>query len=131
MAWQALRFVLAFGLVLLAAALGSRWLAGRARGAQSPGLRLLGGLSLGGGRALCAVEVGRRVLVLGLGDRQVHLLATLTDPEEVSLLASSGAGPGTRLVPFATTLAEALGRRGAAAARSSTAGRRGEGGQRG
>lgn len=90
MVWQALRFVLAFGAVLAAAAGASRWLARQTRGAQAAGLRVVGGVHLGGGRSLCAVHVGRRVLVLALADKQVRLVQTITDPEEVASLAGPG-----------------------------------------
>ncbi len=102
-AWQAIRFVLAFALVLAAAAGGSRWLARQARGGSSAGVRLVGGVSLGGGRSVCAVHVGRRVLVLGVADHQVRLLQTITDADEVEAMVGAAAGP-----PVATAFARAL-----------------------
>ncbi len=84
--WQAVRFVAAFALVLAAAAWATRWMAAQARGMQRPALSLLGGVALGGSRQVCAVRVGRRVLIRGLADKQVSLLGTITDPEEIALL---------------------------------------------
>jgi len=78
--------VLAFVVVVGLAAWASRWLAGQARGLQRPAFTLLGGVALGGQRQVCAVRVGRRVLVLGLGEKQISLLQTITDPEEIALL---------------------------------------------
>ena len=92
-----MRFILAFGVVLVLAATASAWLARQGKGAGRPGLALLGGLSLGGQRQVVAVRVGRHVLILGLADKQVSLLETLTDPAEIELLAPGDA----RAVPGA------------------------------
>ena len=81
--WPLIRFVLGFALVLVLAALASRAVARRATGGRMSPFRLLGGLALGPGRQLCAVQVGRRVLILGLGDKQVRLLYTIEDRDEV------------------------------------------------
>jgi len=115
--WPLLRFLLGFAVVLALAALVSRTVALRAGGGGVSPFRWLGGLPLGPGRQICAVRVGRRVLVLGLGDKQVSLLDSITDPEEVEALcahwdAPKGSGG------FRGLLAEA-----AAKARSRTGGR--------
>ncbi len=96
MVWAALRFAAAFVLVLAAAAAATRWLAAQTRGLQRQAFAVLGGVALGGSRQVLAVRVGRRVLVLGLADKQIQLLQTITDPEEIAMLQSppAEAAPG-------------------------------------
>lgn len=106
--WPLIRFLLAFALVVALAALASRWLASRARGSAALPLQMLGGLSLGAGRQICLVRLGRRVLVLGLADKQVRLLERIVDPDEVAELMRPPADSPT--APFAGFLAEALSR---------------------
>lgn len=103
---QVVRFVLAFGLVLLAAWGASRWLGRRGAAGGHGALRLLGGVSLGSGRSLCLVQVGRRVLVLGLADKEIRLLSSIRDPDELALLGVElqpppQPSPGDRLGPAA------------------------------
>jgi flagellar biogenesis protein FliO len=108
------RFILAFAVVVALAALASRWLAGQARGLQRSSFALLGGIALGGQRQVCAVRVGRRVLILGLGDKQVSLLDSITDPEEIALIAATPPAPrGPSSAAFTRALGQAL-RRGSA-----------------
>jgi flagellar biogenesis protein FliO len=82
--------------------MASRAFAARAQAGRSGGLRLLGALQLGGGRAVAAVGAGRHVLLLGLGDKQVSLLLALEDDGTFSAPAPP---------PFAGVLAQL--RRGA------------------
>jgi flagellar biogenesis protein FliO len=101
--FAALRFAAAFVVVLLGAAWATRWLGAQARGLQRQAFAVLGGVGLGGSRQVLAVRVGRRVLVLGLADKQIQLLQTLTDPEEIALLqppppAEGAPGPWGRLL---------------------------------
>jgi flagellar biogenesis protein FliO len=106
--WQGLRFVLAFALVLLAAAGASRWVARQSRAGAPGALRLLGAISLGGSRSVCVVHVGRRVLVLGVADHGVRLLQAITDGEEVAaILGGSAPAP----LALARNLAGAWSRR--------------------
>lgn len=81
--WQATKFLAAFALVIFLAAASSRYLAQRSRGGASAAFRILGALGLGAGRSVAAVQVGRRVLVLGLGDKSISLLTTLDDASEL------------------------------------------------
>lgn len=108
-----MRDVLVFGCVLLLAWWASRALGRLGRGGVGGGsFALLGALSLGNGRQICAVHVGRRVLILGLADKGVTLLDAIRDPDEVALLlppAGEG-GPGAG-GPFARTFAEMMARR--------------------
>lgn len=100
MLWAALRFAAAFVVVLVAAAAATRWLAAQTKGLQRSAFAVLGGLALGGSRQVLAVRVGRRVLVLGLADKQIQLLETITDPEEIAMLQApppeAGAGRAGR-----------------------------------
>lgn len=106
--WPLVRFVLGFAVVVALAAFTSRALARRAGTARGGPFRLLGGVSLGPGRQLCAVQVGRRVLVLGLGDKEVRLLQSIADPAEVAELTA----PVQAMPPeaFGRLLAEAAAR---------------------
>lgn len=87
-AWQIVRFVGVFALVLLLAAVAMRWLS-RSTGGTQRGMRVLCGLGLGTGKTLVAVQVGSRVLVLALAAGRVEVLTTITDPEEIALLEGS------------------------------------------
>ncbi len=81
--WGIVRFLLAFAVVIFLAAAASRMFAARAQGGRTAQLRLLGALQLGGGRAVAAVGVGQRVLLVGVGDKQVSLLMALDDASEL------------------------------------------------
>lgn len=90
------QMLLALGLVL-ALVLALYWLARRflpgATGlGQTPGLKVLGRLALGPKKGLVLVEVGQRVLVLGLGEQDITLLATIDDPAEVASLSAGVRG---------------------------------------
>ncbi|MFH1060201.1 MAG: flagellar biosynthetic protein FliO [Pseudomonadota bacterium] len=92
------QMLLALGLVL-ALVLALYWLArrflpGAAGLGQAAGLRVLGRLSLGPKKGLALVEVGRRVLVLGLAEQGLSLLATIDDPEEIAALGAAKPGFG-------------------------------------
>jgi flagellar biogenesis protein FliO len=109
--WQAFKFLLAFAAVVFLAVATSRWLGGRVRQGGAAALRVVGALQLGGGRSVCAVQVASRVLVLGLGDKQVSLLCALDDPADVGVLAPGpGAAPTAMLQPFARQLRAAIDR---------------------
>ncbi|HVB10875.1 MAG TPA: flagellar biosynthetic protein FliO [Bacillota bacterium] len=102
--WGIVRFLLAFAVVVFLAAMASRLFAARAQGGGGASLRLLGALQLGGGRAVAAVGVGHRVLVVGVGDKQVSLLMTLDDASELQ-----PAGPASQGSGFAAALRKAVG----------------------
>lgn len=91
--WGVVRFLLAFGVVVFLAAAASKLFAARALSSRGGSLRMLGALQLGGGRAVAAVAVGRRVLLLGLGDKHVSLLMTLDDAAELGDGEEPAAGP--------------------------------------
>lgn len=62
-------------------------------GQSAGGLKVWGRLGLGPKKSLALVEVGRSILVLGLGDKEVSLLKEISDPEEIAeLKANSGVG---------------------------------------
>ncbi|MDI3269589.1 MAG: flagellar biosynthetic protein FliO [Bacillota bacterium] len=102
--WTVLRVILALAVVL--GILWSlrlflqRWGAGMG---STGSLRVLGGLSLGSGRSLTLVQVGRKVLVLGVADKGLQLLLVVEDPLEVEELG------GNRWIPLEE--AEAMARR--------------------
>lgn len=106
-AWTVLRVVAALFLVLgilwALRLLLQRW----GQGAVGSGsLRVLGGVSLGGGRSLTLVQVGKKVLVLGVGDKEVRLLHVVEDPLEVEELG------GSRWIPLREAEAMARGKGG-------------------
>lgn len=54
------------------------------------GLRLLGRLALGPRKFVGLVQVAGRVLVLGVSDRNISLLCSIEDPEQVRSLSQGG-----------------------------------------
>lgn len=108
--WGAVRFVLAFAGVLLLAAWVSRWLAIQSRGARGSAVTVVGAVGLGGPRQVCAVRIGRRVLVLGLSDKQVQLLCEIADPAEIAEILGPSTPPAGGALPFARALESALAR---------------------
>lgn len=71
------------GAIVWAARVLGRLPANRERGR----MELLGALPLGGRRSLALVKVGRRALVVGVGEREVACLYAIEDPAEVAELA--------------------------------------------
>lgn len=74
-----------------------RFLPGQAPGASGGALRLIGRLPLGPKKGLALVEVAGRVLVLGLAEQSVNLIATIDDPEQVRQLGAGRGGFGQAL----------------------------------
>jgi flagellar protein FliO/FliZ len=74
-----------------------RFLPGQTPGTAGGGLRLVGRLPLGPKRGLALVEVAGRVLVVGLSEQNISLLATIDDPDQVRQLISSRPGFGLAL----------------------------------
>ena len=81
------------GLVLLPLVYGVTMLYSRRLTAVGVGkaIRVLDAISIGSNRSVCLIEVGDRVLVLGVTQQQISTLAELTDPEEVERLRQHGA----------------------------------------
>ena len=82
--------------LVLAILVGGYWLSRRflpQAGMMGGGrMRLLGRLPLGPRKFVALVAVSRRVLVLGVSQDQINLLANLDDPQEVAQLCAEG-GP--------------------------------------
>jgi len=71
--------------VLVPAAYVTARLAGSRLGVRSArALRVIDALALGPGRSLYLVEVGTRLLVIGVSGHQMQALACLDDPAEVA-----------------------------------------------
>ena len=91
-----LRLVVSLGVVLglfwMVARTGSRKLGGRDRAL----MRVRSRQSLTRGASLAVVEVGRRVLVVGVGDGGVRLLTEM-DPAELAVVAEPAAPRARRL----------------------------------
>ncbi|MCA1988606.1 MAG: flagellar biosynthetic protein FliO [Desulfarculus sp.] len=85
----ALALVLA--LVLTLYWLARRFLPGQAARGPAGGLKVLGRLALGPRKGLVLVQVGARVLVLGVGEQGINALANIDDPQEVARLTGDGA----------------------------------------
>lgn len=89
--------------LVLAVLVGLYWLIRRFLPGQAPGLagggglRLIGRLPLGPKRGLALVEVAGRVLVLGLGEQNISLLASIDDPDQVAQLKAGRPGFGQAL----------------------------------
>ncbi len=87
---------LVFGLLVVAALVaGLLWVSGRRlplAPARGP-VRVLGHVYLGGRRGLSLVRLGSSVLVLGVTDHQVNLVATVAEPELVDALEHAAAQP--------------------------------------
>jgi len=89
--WALAKTVGGLGLVL-ALMWGLLWLMRRFApnaGGGGAGFRLVGRLSLGPRKWLGLVELGGRLLVLGVSDQGVSLLETIDDPEEVARLTQN------------------------------------------
>lgn len=99
----ALALVLA--LVLALYWLARRFLPGQAARGPAGGLKILGRLALGPRKGLVLVQVGARVLVLGLSEQGVNALANIDDPQEVARLAG-GSGDFVRSLKQAVQDAE-------------------------
>ncbi|MBE3590231.1 MAG: flagellar biosynthetic protein FliO [Firmicutes bacterium] len=85
--WLFLRTLGALAVVVAAIVWAARAL-GRLPAQRERGrMEILGALPLGGRRSLALVRVGRRALVVGVGEREVACLYAIEDPEEVAELA--------------------------------------------
>jgi flagellar protein FliO/FliZ len=89
------KMLLALALVL--ALMGGLWWLARRflphqAGGPSGGMRVLGRLPLGPRKGLVLVEVAGRVLVLGMSEQGLNLLATLDDPKDIQGLSAGGRG---------------------------------------
>jgi len=97
--WADLLKVLGALAVLVPAAYVTARLAGSRMGMRSArAMRVVDTLALGPGRSLYLVEVGTRLLVIGVSGQQMQALACLDDPEEVSqVLGQARASRGARM----------------------------------
>lgn len=100
-----------FGLaVVVALLLASLWLIKRLSVPRGPaaGLKLLGGISIGTREKLVLVEIGDKVLVLGVTANQINTLHTL---DASTLPAPSNTNDTKRQPDFSTRLKQSLERR--------------------
>jgi flagellar biogenesis protein FliO len=91
---------LTFAAVIVAAAYGTKWVAGRFGGVQGRILRIAESAFLGPNRGLHLVLVGKKLFLIGQSEREMNLLAELDDEElvtqaEKGMLQRSNAGPST------------------------------------
>ena len=76
--------LLIFVAVIVLAAYGTKWVAGRFGGAQGRILRIAESVFLGPNRGLHLVLVGKKLLLIGQSEREMNLLAELDDEELVA-----------------------------------------------
>lgn len=100
----ALALVLA--LVLALYWLARRFLPGQAARGPAGGLKVLGRLALAPRKGLVLVQVGARILVLGVSEQGVNSLASIEDPQEVAQLLGGGGGAFARSLKQAAQDAE-------------------------
>lgn len=93
MTWADLLKVVGALVVLLPAAYVTARLAGSRVGTR-PGraMRIVDALALGPGRSVYVVEVGTRLLVIGVSGQQMQTLACLDDPEEIAQVLRQARG---------------------------------------
>jgi len=91
-------YFLSFIIILLLAAWGIKWMAGKMGRIRGKHLKLVESLYLGPNRGLHLIRVGNRLFLIGLADRYIELLAeindleTLVETEEEALTASQSPG---------------------------------------
>lgn len=79
--------VAVFAFVVVMAYFASRFLSGRfQQQAASSGGRILENLPLGPHKSVCVVEIGGKVVLLGVTEQQVSLLAEIEDADEIDRL---------------------------------------------
>ncbi len=94
MIWGLVNLVLGL-LVVGALVAGLLWVSGRRLPLAPPRgpVRVLGHVYLGGRRGLSLVRLGSSVLVLGVTDRQVNLVARVEEPDLVEALEEAASQP--------------------------------------
>lgn len=79
--------VAVFAFVVVMAYFASKFLSGRFQSrSTSSGGQLLEHLALGPNKSVCVVEMGGKVVLLGVTEHQISLLAEIDDPEEIDRL---------------------------------------------
>ncbi|MGH7739223.1 MAG: FliO/MopB family protein [bacterium] len=53
-------------------------------------IRVLSSLHLGPRKSLQVVEIGKKLLVLGVGHEEIHCLSEITEPEEIEIIKQAG-----------------------------------------
>lgn len=89
--WSTLAYLISllvvFAFVVVMAYFASKFLSGRFKAqVSSNGGRILENLALGPNKSVCAVELGGKVMILGVTEHQVNLIAEIDDLEEIDRL---------------------------------------------
>lgn len=89
--WSTLAYLISlvavFAFVVVMAYFVSKFLSGRAtKQASASGGKLMEHLPLGPNKSVCVVEIGGKVLLLGVTDHQITLLGEIEDLEEIERL---------------------------------------------
>lgn len=107
--WSTLAYLISlvavFAFVVVMAYFASRFLSGRfnAQTTQNGG-RILEHLPLGPNKSACIVELGGKVVMLGVTDHQISLLGEVTDQEQINQLRRQAANNPVDTGAFASQL---------------------------
>ncbi len=89
---------------LLAFAVRRLGLAQVGSSSHSPGWKILGVKSLGSRRQLYALEVGTRILVIGVNDKSITTLSEITNGDECAIVRDALTPPRRKLPLFADVM---------------------------
>ena len=117
--WSTLAYLISlvavFAFVVVMAYFASKFLSGRFqnRSTSYGGGQLLEHLPLGPNKSVCVVEIAGKVVVLGVTEHQINLLAEVEDPEEIDRLRRQAIAQPADSSAFASQLSslEELSRR--------------------
>ena len=94
-----------FAFVVVMAYFASRFLSGRFQHqAAANGGRILEHLALGPNKSVCVVEIGGKVVLLGVTEHQVSLLAEIEDADEIDRLRRQAVAQPVDMGAFASQL---------------------------
>ena len=94
-----------FAFVVVMAYFVSRFLSGRFQHqAAANGGRILEHLALGPNKSVCVVEIGGKVVLLGVTEHQVNLLAEIEDADEIDRLRRQAVAQPVDMGAFASQL---------------------------
>ena len=89
--WSTLAYLVSlvavFAFVVVMAYFASKFLSGKfGRSISGTGGKMLEHLPLGPNKSVCIVEIGGRILLLGVTDQQITMLGEITDQQEIERL---------------------------------------------
>lgn len=107
--WSTLAYLISllavFAFVVVMAYFASRFLSGRFQHQTAAnGGRILEHLALGPNKSVCVVEIGGKVVLLGVTEHQVNLLAEIEDADEIDRLRRQAVAQPVDMGAFASQL---------------------------